>query len=94
MRHREEISNLRSTVKREAFASQWDLSSIEPTLFKTALALDIIITRLSDPAHSEYRGICEQLHTLLSETKFLLRELLVFGSLVKRFIPKSTELQR
>ena len=41
---------------------------MEPALFRLTPALDIILTRPSDPAHSEYAGLCMQLHHLLSET--------------------------
>ena len=68
MQQRSEMNAIRSTVKREEFASRWGLSTTEPALFKMTPALDIILTRPADPAHSEYAGMCKHMHTLLMET--------------------------
>ena len=67
MQQRDTMSAIRATKKREVFASQWGLSPEEPALFRLFPALDIIVTRPSDPAHSEYAGLCKQLHQLLLE---------------------------
>ena len=65
MQQRREMSGIRATGKKETFASQWGLSSEEPALLRLFPALDVILTRPSDPAHSEYAGLCKQLHHLL-----------------------------
>ena len=68
MQQRREMNTLSTKAKREAFATKWGLLSEEPALFRLTPALDIILTRPSDPAHSEYAGLCKQLHHLLLET--------------------------
>ena len=67
MQQRREMGGIRAIAKKEAFASRWGLSSEEPALMRLFPALDIILTRPSDPAHSEYAGLCKQLHQLLLE---------------------------
>ena len=68
MQQRREMNALSIKAKREAFATKWGLNVEEPALFRLISALDIILTRPSDPAHSEYAGLCKQLYHLLLET--------------------------
>jgi hypothetical protein len=59
------MKSLRTIKKQEEYATKWGLQREEPALFKISPALDIILTRPSDPAHSEYNGLTKQLHHLL-----------------------------
>ncbi|KAL9036395.1 MAG: hypothetical protein Q9180_004325 [Flavoplaca navasiana] len=65
LQQRDEMKAIRATARREAYATLWGLSTEEPALVRLFPALDIIRTRPSDPAHSEYAGLCKQLHQLL-----------------------------
>ena len=67
MQHRHEMNAIRATGKKEKFAILWGLSLEEPTLLRLFPALDVILTRPSDPAHSEYAGLYLRLHHLLLE---------------------------
>lgn len=51
----------------EAYAIKFGLSIEQPPLTALAPALDIILSRPSDPAHSEFQGITKQMHFLLIE---------------------------
>ena len=62
---RRELEQIRGATKKGEFGTLWGLEIDEPALFRLFPALDIITTRPSDPAHSEYAGICKQLHHLL-----------------------------
>jgi hypothetical protein len=65
IQQRKEMKSLRTIKKQEEYATKWGLQREEPALFKISPALDIILTRPSDPAHSEYNGLTKQLHHLL-----------------------------
>ncbi|KAL9035756.1 MAG: hypothetical protein Q9180_004684 [Flavoplaca navasiana] len=64
MDRRRKIKRLGVTAK-EKEENKWGILSEEPALFRLFPALDIIVTRPGDPAHSEYAGLCKQLHQLL-----------------------------
>jgi hypothetical protein len=68
MQQRSEMDEIRSTTKREEYGRKWGLQTGETALFRLTPALDIILTRPSDPAHSEFGGIVRQLHTLLVDS--------------------------
>lgn len=61
------MDSICSTAKRETFATEWGFLSEEPALFKLTLALNIILSRSSDLADSEYAGLYKRLHHLLLE---------------------------
>jgi hypothetical protein len=52
---------------REKYASKWGLDTSHPPLIDITPALDIILSRPGDPAHSEYSGQSKRLHELLIE---------------------------
>ena len=64
---RQKMASLSTKIKREKFASDLEFSVEQSSLFNISPALDIITTRLSDFAHSEYGDICKMFHTLLLE---------------------------
>lgn len=55
-------------TKAAAYRREHGLDTKTPPLVSISPALDIIISRSSDPAHSEYGGIIKQLHLLLMST--------------------------
>lgn len=65
MKQRCKISRLSAVTKKEIFAIKWDLTTEKLTLLRLFSALDVILTRFSDFAHSEYTDLCKQLHHLL-----------------------------
>ena len=65
---RNEMSNFHSAAKKTDFAKTYGLLIDPPALFKMTPALDVIVTRPSDPAHSEYSGLCKLFHQLLLES--------------------------
>ena len=61
---RKEMDALLKTDKAK-YAQKWGLSPEAPALIKLSPALDVILTRPADPAHSEFNGLAKQMHTLL-----------------------------
>ena len=54
---RSDMNALRTKGERERYATRWGLDTEEPCLVKISPALDLILSRPGDPAHSEYTGI-------------------------------------
>ncbi|KAM7201547.1 hypothetical protein V8F20_004775 [Naviculisporaceae sp. PSN 640] len=64
MRH--EIENVLTTGnKQKAYSKQWGINQQRPALFDLSPALDVILSRPSDPAHSEYKGVTAFIHEML-----------------------------
>ena len=69
MSMREDLDALPTRAAREAYGTQWGIDP-DPTsmaLTSIAPALDIVQSRPGDPAHSEYQGLSNMLHSLLLE---------------------------
>jgi hypothetical protein len=47
----------KTVAAKEKWARQWGLDTIHPVLVDISPALDIILSRPGDPAHSEYQGL-------------------------------------
>jgi len=62
---RKELDSLKTGAAKRQYASQWGLSEQTPALIDISPALDLILTRPPDPAHSEYQGMTELMHRLL-----------------------------
>ncbi|RYC58953.1 hypothetical protein CHU98_g7247 [Xylaria longipes] len=58
---------LRSETAKEAYGKQWGLSSPTPALATISPALDLIVSRPMDPAHSEFSGLSTLAHYLLRD---------------------------
>lgn len=58
---------LRSETAKEAYGKQWGLSSPSPALASISPALDLIVSRPMDPAHSEFSGLSTLAHYLLRD---------------------------
>ena len=84
MTQRQEMNKMLSTARRETYASQWGLSFIEPALFKITPALDIIVARPGDPAHSEYGDLYKLLHSLFLETILTPATVIEYATLLRR----------
>ena len=79
--------NTKGITAKRTFATQWGLNDEEdePALMSISPALDIIETRPSDPAHSEYAGLTKQLHTLLIETILLPAAAKKYSAVLRKF---------
>lgn len=62
---RQQIDALPTVAAKKANGSQWGLSEDRPKLADLSPALDLILSRPPDPAHSEYNGLSELMHCLL-----------------------------
>ncbi|KAI1097192.1 hypothetical protein F4804DRAFT_352027 [Jackrogersella minutella] len=58
------MANQSSNAKTKGYATQWGLAETEPALPLISPALDLILSRPPDPAHSEYQGLTELMHSL------------------------------
>lgn len=65
MRMRKEMGSITVKVRQAKYGSNTGLAVGQPSLVTISPALDIIRSRPSDPAHSEYGGITKLLHILL-----------------------------
>jgi hypothetical protein len=68
---RQEMLAKATKTEREDYAKTWGINpvpDIKPPLSKISPALDIIMSRPGDPAHSEYQGVSRQMHLILMET--------------------------
>ena len=68
MAMRGEMNALKTKVQRERYATKWGFDTEEPCLVKISPALDIILSRPGDPAHSEYNGLTRIMHNVLIDT--------------------------
>jgi len=66
---RNDIDALRTKALRETYGKIWgiDPDPASMALSKISPALDLIQTRPSDPAHSEYNGLSNMMHSVLLE---------------------------
>lgn len=64
-RMRKHVSTLRTMREKAEYCRNNGLDLDSPPLLALSPALDLILTRPSDPAHSEYAGVSKQLHALL-----------------------------
>ena len=65
---RDDMEGFKTKVLRDKYATKWGIDTEEPCLVKISPALDIILSRPSDPAHSEYNGLTRIMHNLLLDT--------------------------
>jgi hypothetical protein len=61
----EQMESLKTATDKRTYGSQWGLSEERPALIDISPALDLILSRPPDPAHSEYQGMTALLHGLL-----------------------------
>ncbi|KAI1131426.1 hypothetical protein F5Y10DRAFT_262185 [Nemania abortiva] len=61
------MQGLRSEAAKEAYGKQWGLSDPSPALATISPALDLIVSRPMDPAHSEFSGLSTLAHYLLRD---------------------------
>jgi hypothetical protein len=62
---RKGMNELRTKTDKNTRATKWGLAVDEPPLPQISPALDLILTRPADTAHSEYNGISRMMHELL-----------------------------
>lgn len=64
---RKQMNNLRTATQRNQYGKDWGLAPRKPPLQQISPALDLILSRPADPAHSEYGGITRMMHEMLLE---------------------------
>jgi hypothetical protein len=65
---RKDMEAKKTKSAKEKYARKWGLDTAHPALVDISPALDIILSRPSDPAHSEYQGLSRIMHNLLLDT--------------------------
>jgi hypothetical protein len=65
---REDMNKLPGKTLRNAYATKWGMSVENTPLQSISPALDIVLGRPGDPAHSEYNGLANMMHSLLLDT--------------------------
>jgi hypothetical protein len=65
MEMRKEISGMKTADAKNRYGTSWGMKEAVPPLTSLTPALDLILSRPPDPAHSEYQGISELMHGLL-----------------------------
>jgi hypothetical protein len=68
MEMRREISGLKTAAARKEYGTAWGMGDTVPALASITPALDLILSRPPDPAHSEYQGMSELMHGLLLDS--------------------------
>ena len=56
--------NLKTAADRRDYGTQWGLNEADPPLVAISPALDLILSRPPDAAHSEYKGMSNLMHFL------------------------------
>lgn len=82
---RTHMAGLPATQKKK-YATANGLDTSEPPLQKMSPALDIILTRPSDPAHSEFQGLTQLLHLVLLESILTQPAKVEFQAQLKAFL--------
>lgn len=85
MYQRLEMSQIQTKTKREQFATQWDLTVEQSSLFKISSVLDIISTWFENSAHSKYSELCKLLHQLLVEIILTSAEVNAYAIVLRRW---------
>ena len=62
---RRQMDSLGTAARKKAYGSQWGLAEERPALVDLSPALDLVLSRPPDPAHSEFKGLTELMHALL-----------------------------
>lgn len=57
-----------------------------PALYQLSPALDIILSRPADLAHSEYNGLSQLMHNLLIKAELLLVAQIEYAKLLRNFL--------
>jgi hypothetical protein len=65
---RREMTRLRTATARKEYGTAWGMGDTVPPLASITPALDLILSRPPDPAHSEYQGMSELMHGLLLDS--------------------------
>lgn len=63
----QKMNSIKAAGHREQYGTQWGISDPHPPLETISPALDLILTRPPDAAHSEYGGLTNALHLLLRD---------------------------
>ena len=84
---RKDLESQRTIKAREDYGTKWgfDTSERAAALAEIAPALDILLSRPGDPAHSEYQGLTRIMHNLLLDTLLTPQATHAYAALLRRF---------
>lgn len=82
---RAEMKSLRTLKMRSDYSTKWGISQSDPPLVDISPALDIILTRPSDPAHSEFQGITRLMHEMLLSSILSASAAKEYNAVLRRF---------
>ena len=82
---RKVLDSLQTINARNKFCTKWGMSLEPPCLSSISPALDLILSRPGDPAHSEYNGVSKLMHTLILETILTKRAAELYAVQLRKF---------
>jgi hypothetical protein len=83
---RKEINSLCTKDERNKYGTQWGLvEGEEPALATISPALDLIITRPSDPPHLEFSGISRIMHKTLIKAILTPKTSIIYSAELRKF---------
>ena len=85
MAMRSEMNSKKYKKDKDAYAKKWGLDTEDPCLVKISPALDIILSRPGDPAHSEYNGLTRIMHTTLLQAVLTTSAVKSYVAMLRKF---------
>jgi hypothetical protein len=84
---RKDLESHHTIRAREKYGTKWGLDPSEraAALAEIAPALDTLLSRPADPAHSEYQGLTRIMHNLLLDTLLTPQATRAYAALLRRF---------
>jgi hypothetical protein len=84
---RKEMDALRTKGEKEVYGKENGMNLAGVPLATISPALDWILTRPTDPAHSEYQGISKRMHEVMMADVFTPRAALAYGRFIRWVFP-------
>lgn len=85
-RHAADDNLVRNKTAREEYANGLGMSVVRPPLQKISPALDIVLSRPPEPAHSEYNGLSQLVHGLFIKQVLIPKALIEYGRILRSFV--------
>ena len=82
---REDMETIRTKGQKEKYCKKWGMSLEPPALAQISPALDILLSRPGDPAHSEYKGLSNLMHSLLLDSVLTTSATRSYAALLRSF---------
>lgn len=82
---RAEIRAAHTNATRERYGTKYGMDTGDPALIQISPALDIVLSRPGDPAHSEYSGMSKQLHLLLVEAILTVQAAKAYATVLRQW---------